>query len=65
MIAMTLFKQIKGTELDDTMLRGAEAAFKQVLDDSTAGEWKTKAEEKYRECRKKLGEHELHSPSVP
>ena len=60
MIAMTLFKQIKDIERDDSMLRGAEAAFKTVLDDPTAGEWKTKAEEKYRECRKKLGEHELY-----
>lgn len=60
MIAMTFFNQIKGTDLDDSMLRGAETSFKAVLDDTTAGEWKKKAEDKYRECRKKLGEHELY-----
>jgi len=60
MTAMTLFKQIKDIERDDSMLRAAEAAFKEVLDDATAGEWKKKAEEKHRECRQQLGRHELY-----
>lgn len=60
MIGMTFFNQIKGADLDDTMVRGAEASFKDVVNDHNAGEWKKKAEEKQRECLKKLGEHELY-----
>jgi len=60
MIGMSYFDRIKGTDREDSMVRRAEAEFKQVADDSAAGQWKKKAEEKYRECRKKLAEMELY-----
>ncbi len=60
MIGMSFFNQIKGVDLDNTMVRKAEEAFKEVTSDSEAGEWATKAEEKYRECRKKLAEKEIY-----
>lgn len=59
MIGMAHFKQIKSIDLDDTAVRRAEEAFKQVKDDPEAGEWAKKAEEKYRECRIKLAQKEL------
>jgi len=60
MIGMAYFKQIIGTDRDNTMVKSAEVDFKTVIDDPNAGQWKAKAEEKYRECRKKLGEKELY-----
>ncbi len=60
MCAMAYFKQIKDTDRDSTMARRAAQAFKTVIDEPDAGEWKEKAEEKYREARRKLGEKELY-----
>lgn len=60
MIGMAFFQQIKGTDLDNTMVKKAEDTFKQIVDDEEAGEWATKAEEKYRACRKQLAEKELY-----
>ncbi|MCA1961764.1 MAG: outer membrane protein assembly factor BamD [Desulfomonile sp.] len=60
MIGMAHFKQIKSIDLDDTAIRRAEEAFKEVKDDPEASEWAKKAEEKYRECRVKLAQKELY-----
>ena len=59
-IGMCFFNQIKNTDLDDTMVRKAEQAFKEVVDDPDAGQLKAKAEEKYKDCRTKLAEKELY-----
>lgn len=60
MIGMCFFNQAKDSDLDDSMVRRAETAFKRVLDNTETGQWKKKAEEKYRECRRKLAEKELY-----
>jgi outer membrane protein assembly factor BamD len=60
MIGMCFFNQTKDTDLDDSMVHRAELAFKKVIDKSESGQWKKKAEEKYRECRKKLAQKELY-----
>jgi outer membrane protein assembly factor BamD len=60
MIGMCYFNRVKGVDWDSSMIQRAEAAFKQVAEDSDAGQWRTKAEEKYKECRKKLAEGELY-----
>jgi outer membrane protein assembly factor BamD len=60
MIGMCYFNRIKGVDWDASMVQRAEAAFKQVAEDADAGQWKAKAEEKYKECRKKLAEGELY-----
>ncbi len=60
MVGMCYFSQIKGIDLDSTALVHAAEEFKHVLDRGGENEWKTKAEEKYKECRKKLGERELY-----
>ncbi|MGC8908623.1 MAG: outer membrane protein assembly factor BamD, partial [Desulfomonilaceae bacterium] len=59
-VAMCYFKQIKGTDLDNRVIQQAVDAFKTVADDPNAGEWAKKAEEKIRECRRKLAEKELY-----
>jgi outer membrane protein assembly factor BamD len=60
MVGMAFFKQVKGKDLDNSVVERAEQAFKEVSQDTEAGEWAKKAEEKYRECRKKLAEKELY-----
>lgn len=60
MIGMCFFNRIKGVDLDDSMVKKAEAALRQSAEDPDGGEWKTKAQEKHRECRRKLGEKELY-----
>ncbi|MFH0823268.1 MAG: outer membrane protein assembly factor BamD [Pseudomonadota bacterium] len=64
MVAMCYFSQIKKTDLDGTMLARAADSFKGVADAAKDPEWKSKAEEKYRECRKKLGEKELYKANT-
>ncbi len=59
-VAMCYFKQIKGTDLDSRVIQQAIDAFKIVADDPTSGEWAKKAQEKIRECRRKLAEKELY-----
>ncbi len=59
-VAMCYFKQIKGTDLDSRIIQQALDAFKTVADDPKAGEWAKKAQEKIRECRRKLAEKELY-----
>ncbi|MCL5124329.1 MAG: outer membrane protein assembly factor BamD [Deltaproteobacteria bacterium] len=59
-IGMAYFKQIKGTDLDNTVVKQAIKAFKVVSESADPGEWGKKAEEKTRECEKKLGEKELY-----
>lgn len=60
MIGMCYFNRVKGVDWDASMIQRAEAAFKQVSEDADAGQWQKKAEEKYKECRKKLAEGELY-----
>ena len=60
MIAMGYFKKIRPIDRDSRMLEKAAEAFKKVVDEAEDSQWKTKAEEKYKECRKKLGEKELY-----
>ncbi len=60
MIAMGLFNQRKRTDLDASMTEKAAEAFKRVVDEAEEGEWKKKAEEKYRECRRMLADKELY-----
>jgi len=59
-IGMAYFKQIKGTDLDNTVVKQAIRAFKAVSEAQTPGEWGKKAEEKTRECERKLAEKELY-----
>ena len=60
MIGMSFFNQIKKLDLDDSMVKRAEGAFKKVIDQAESEQWKKKAEEKYQECRKHLAEKELY-----
>ena len=59
-IGMAYFKQIKGTDLDNTVVKQAIKAFKAVSEAPNPGEWGKKAEEKTRECERKLAEKELY-----
>jgi outer membrane protein assembly factor BamD len=59
-IAMCYFNQIKKTDLDNSVVSRAAEAFKVVADDPKAGEWAKKAEEKQRECRRKLADKEYY-----
>jgi outer membrane protein assembly factor BamD len=59
-IGMAYFNQIKNTDLDNSVVQSAEKEFKALAADSNAGEWSKKAEEKYKECRKKLADKELY-----
>jgi len=59
-IGMCYFNQIKNTDLDNSVVRTATAEFKALSENSNAGEWAKKAEEKYNECRKKLAEKEMY-----
>jgi len=59
-MAMCHFKQIKNTDLDNSMVNRALQAFQVVADDPNAGEWSKKAKEHQRECRRRLAEKELY-----
>jgi outer membrane protein assembly factor BamD len=59
-IAMGTFNQIKQTDLDTRIVQKAAEAFKLIADDPDTGEWRKKAEEKYRECRQKLAAKEMY-----
>lgn len=59
-IAMSYFNQIKNTDLDNTVVKQAIRSFKAVSEAPNPGEWGKKAEEKYRECQRKLAEKELY-----
>lgn len=59
-IGMAYFDQIKNTDLDNSVVQSATKEFKALADNSDAGEWAKKAEEKYNECRKKLAEKEMY-----
>jgi outer membrane protein assembly factor BamD len=58
--ALAKFNQIKKTDLDSAMVQQAAKAFKVVMDDPEAGDFAKKAEEKYKECLKKLAEKEIY-----
>lgn len=59
-IAMSYFNQIKRADLDNRVVKQAADSFKVLSEDSGAGEWQKKAEEKYKECLKKLAEKEMY-----
>lgn len=59
-VAMANFSQIKNTDLDSAMVQRAAKEFKTVMDDPEAEEYGKKAEEKYKECQKKLAEKEIY-----
>lgn len=58
--ALSYFNQIRNTDLDNSMIQAALQAFKAISEDANAGEWAKKAEEKLKECRKKLAEKEIY-----
>jgi outer membrane protein assembly factor BamD len=59
-IAMCYFNQIKNMDLDSRAVKLALDSFKLVADDANAGEWGKKADEKVKECLKKLAEKEIY-----
>jgi len=59
-VAMAYFHQIKNTDLDNSIVTRAADAFKVLVADPNAGEWAKKAEEKYKECLRKLAEKEYY-----
>ncbi|MBI4964245.1 MAG: outer membrane protein assembly factor BamD [Desulfomonile tiedjei] len=59
-VALAYFNQIKNTDLDSSVVRRAADSFKALSGDPNAGEWAKQAEEKHRECMRKLGEKELY-----
>lgn len=59
-IGMAYFNQIRSMDLDNRVVKQAAEAFKSLSDNSDAGEWATKAAEKYKECMGKLAEKELY-----
>ncbi len=63
-IAMSYFKQIKKTDLDNAILQRAADSFKTLAADERAGKWAEKAKEKYEECRKKLAEKEMYKANT-
>ena len=60
MVAMCYFNQITRTDLDNSMVKNALRAFKEVVRESDPGQWKEKAEKKIKDCRTKLAEKELY-----
>jgi outer membrane protein assembly factor BamD len=60
MVGMCYYSQIKPTDLDSGSLGYAASEFESIRDGSSDNEWKKKADEKYRDCRKKIGEKELY-----
>ncbi len=63
-IGMAYFSQIKGTDLDNSVVRSAIQAFKVVTELQEPGEWGKKAEEKINECKKKLAEKEIYKANT-
>ncbi len=63
-IGMAYFSQIKGTDLDNSVVRSAIQAFKVVTELPEPGEWGKKAEEKISECKKKLAEKEIYKANT-
>lgn len=63
-VGMCYFRQIKGTDLDSRVVQQAIDAFKVIADDPNAGEWSKKAQEKIRECKRKLAEKELYKANT-
>ncbi len=63
-IGMAYFNQIKGTDLDNSVVRSAIQAFKVVTELPEPGEWAKKAEERINECRKKLAEKEIYKANT-
>lgn len=59
-IAMSYFNQIRRADLDNRVVKQAADSFKVLSEDADAGEWQKKAEEKYKECLKKLAEKEIY-----
>ena len=59
-IGRSYFNQIKGTDLDNRVVKQAIRSFKAVSEAPDAGEWGKKAEEKSRECERKLADKELY-----
>jgi outer membrane protein assembly factor BamD len=59
-IALAHFNQIKNADLDSALAQRSAKAFKAIMDDPDAGEYSKKAEEKYKECLKKLAAKELY-----
>jgi outer membrane protein assembly factor BamD len=59
-IGLAYFSQIRGTDLDNSVVERSMEIFKLLAMDSEAGEWAKKADEKVKECRKKLAEKELY-----
>ncbi len=59
-IALAYFNQIKNTDLDNSIIQAALDSFKALSEDSKAGEWAKKAEEKLRTCRRRLAEKEIY-----
>lgn len=59
-VAMCYFNQIKNTDLDSRAIKQALDSFKLVADNPNSEEWGKKAEEKKRECLKKLAEKEIY-----
>jgi len=58
--ALSYFNRIKNTDLDNSVVQAALQSFKTLSEDANAGEWAKKAEEKLKECRKKLAEKEIY-----
>lgn len=63
-IGMAYFSQIRGTDLDNSVVRSAIQAFKVVTELPEPGEWGKKAEEKINECKKKLAEKEIYKANT-
>ncbi len=63
-IGMAYFRQIKGTDLDNSVVRSAIQSFKVVTELQEPGEWGKKAEERIRECRQKLAEKEIYKANT-
>ncbi len=59
-VALAYFNQIKNTDLDSTVVQRAAKSFKTLMDDPNAEDYAKKAEEKYKECQKKLAEKEIY-----
>jgi outer membrane protein assembly factor BamD len=59
-IALSYFKQIKSTDLDNRIVTRAAEAFKAVADNPEGGPWAKKAQEKYKECLKDLAAKEIY-----
>jgi outer membrane protein assembly factor BamD len=63
-VALAYFNQIKTTDLDSAVVQRAAKSFKTIMEDPNAEEYAKKAEEKYKECQKKLAEKEIYKAST-